>query len=183
MISQNPNNNLRRLKWSLSPTLQMGKVRLRGDKSFTQVHSSAGSHGGHSESQELPPEHHGIGRGKNSELMELSTNARNYYLHHGSQQGLVQEAIMAPERGACVALPGEVMPRVSPWLRGTAQVKKGTFFPQGTFLNTAWEGCLLSPFSDQITIWHEFFYFQLSPNLACDIITHRLSVWHGRNSG
>lgn len=92
----------------------MGKVRLRGDKSFTQVHSSAGSHGGNSESQELPPEHHGIGRGKNSELMELSTNARNYYLHHGSQQGLVQEAIMAPERGACVALPGEVMPRVSP---------------------------------------------------------------------
>lgn len=92
----------------------MGKVRLIGDTSFTQVHSSAGSHGGNSESQGLPPEHYGIGRAKHSECMALSTNARNYYLHHSSQQGLMQEAIMATERCACVALRGEVMPRVSP---------------------------------------------------------------------
>lgn len=58
--------------------------------------------------------------------------------------------------------PGE-QPRVTE-RRGAAQVEKGPPRPPGTFLNRVWEGCLLRPFSDQITIWPEFFYFQLAPN-------------------
>lgn len=58
--------------------------------------------------------------------------------------------------------PGEQPPVTE--RRGGAQVEKGPPRPPGTSLNRVWEGCLLRPFSDQITIWHEFFYFQLAPN-------------------
>lgn len=71
---------------------------------------------------------------------------------------------------------------VSVTQRARSGVKR-TFSPQETFLSNTWEGCLLSPFSDQITIWHWFFYFQLAPNPVHDFITHGLSVPPGRNSG